>query len=878
MNEALQRWREEFERDPGTALDRLARGFIPLGAAGPLSLGDVLDFFFEPADSALDSAVECWLDKHILAALPDGTTLNRWVAVLEEFFRGIAPMELPNTGKFLRRQHKRLRLWLHGFYQGPDRDPEGAYLFALARAQRDRQFSPLWRRLILGEEPGKRSYLGIGILGFRKMPDADGRESADVPQGLLEAMMELADKGGISESKWKQTMRSVFATYRRTAQYWVNHLAPIRPNRHQPSKARDWLSALLPGLKGWRPSTGASPRRVQPVPVYVSKDWAERLRKDPAQCDSREFAEFLDWHRSYAELTGFPNFINKTFNNVAMSIIRADRKRAPVALSLMEEALQWAPWNPRNWTSYARVLHAARRDGDAVSILWEARHRFAWDHVIRSELGVMLREQGDWTTSEYVLREAVAQFPTNVVCRNGLAETLRAMDRLDEARAVYEETVALFPENDVSRSGWAETLRAMGRREEARAVYEDAIALFPTITACRTGLGNLLLRLGEPEEAIRLFREALEIERDNTYAKAGLARGLATLSATRKDTVLRDEAKSIITDFAKHGNQSALLALEEFDSQWERAQHDPNVKFRALRIYDTEESPPATPSRPDRAPMSTAAPAIDDTEESPPIAPSQPDRAPMSTAALGIDDTEETPPATPSKPDRASMSTAERLGRAMIALWRAERETNPSPKSALCDSAEAFLNVPEHSIEDDLLPPFVETQGLVKLARGNAKAALAYFEEQIRSYGRGGWAAVRIGQQRVRILLGEADDADNARGMLSSESARFAWHVARVIQTLSGSAPEAGVRALLKDLYPRSAEIVARAERREQGVSFESGEEMVGAFLGARWFKNINTAEDLDQPENLRLVVERIRASQTDMLDVISNSTLALAA
>ena len=88
MNESLQRWREDFGREPDTAFDRLVRGLVPLGAAGQLSFGEILDALFEPGDAALDAAAANWLGKRILGTVPDGSTLNRWVSVLEEYFRG----------------------------------------------------------------------------------------------------------------------------------------------------------------------------------------------------------------------------------------------------------------------------------------------------------------------------------------------------------------------------------------------------------------------------------------------------------------------------------------------------------------------------------------------------------------------------------------------------------------------------------------------------------------------------------------------------------------------------------------------------------------------------------------------------------------------
>src|SRR4051794_13609123 len=109
MNEALQRWREDFAREPDTAFDRLVRGLVPLGGASQLSFGEILEALFEPEDAALDAASVAWLGRHILGPLPENTSPHRWAAILEEYFRGIAPMELPQTGEILRRQHKRLR-------------------------------------------------------------------------------------------------------------------------------------------------------------------------------------------------------------------------------------------------------------------------------------------------------------------------------------------------------------------------------------------------------------------------------------------------------------------------------------------------------------------------------------------------------------------------------------------------------------------------------------------------------------------------------------------------------------------------------------------------------------------------------------------------
>ena len=53
MNLALKQWQEAFAREPVTALDRLVRGLVSLGAAGQLSLGEILSRAFAPGDAAL---------------------------------------------------------------------------------------------------------------------------------------------------------------------------------------------------------------------------------------------------------------------------------------------------------------------------------------------------------------------------------------------------------------------------------------------------------------------------------------------------------------------------------------------------------------------------------------------------------------------------------------------------------------------------------------------------------------------------------------------------------------------------------------------------------------------------------------------------------
>ncbi len=670
MNEALQHWRDEFAHEPNTAFDRLVRGIVPLGGASQLSLGEILDALFEPCDAALDGAAASWLQKHILGPVPENTSLHRWAFILEEYFRGIAAMELHKTAEILRRQHQRIRLWLHGFYEGLDRDPEGTYLIALARLQDSQRFSSLWRRIILGEEFSGRSYLAIGILGFRKMPMQNGHESSGVPDGLLQALMELADKSGTGQAKWKQTMQSMFATYRRSETFWIRKFAEISvTSQNVGDNFADWIRQLLPNWPENVNDVVAMAGNATALPGYSEmKDWQARIEDNPDQSQSDEFAAYLNRYRSHALATGQTHYLVRTFNNIAVTIVRRRPRLAPFALELMKEAMRNEPSNPRNWTSYAKVLQQNKRTEEALHVLWEARQRFPWHAFAHTDLGRLLYRTGDKMTAEAVLREARTLFPTEQVCQTTLLE--------------------FFPNADS---------------------------------------GKLVSNVS------RQIRE---------------------------------------------------------------------------------------------------------------------------------------------------MNCAERLGRAMIALWQAERTQAAESRDSLCKHAASLLDMPEEQIDDDLLSAFVETRGLLLLASGDARRALAYFEEQIHHYGRGGWIGIQLGDQRARIVLGSPKGANETIEPPSSHSARFALNVARAIESLSQEQQEAEVQKLLKTLYPKAAELAANVRRNDKGeLELESGAEMLGTFMQSRWFRpaGIQSVEDFDQPDRLHAVVECANASRRDTLDVLQSAASGFA-
>jgi tetratricopeptide (TPR) repeat protein len=490
MNHALKVWHQAFLKRPATELDRLVRGLVPLGATSQLSLGELLDLVFEPGDNNLDEAVTQWLESHILQPLPDQTAPERWSAILNELFRGIATLGLGQTALLLHTKYTLIRIWLSGLYQGPGRDPEGSYLVALAWNQTDQRFSSLWRRLVLGEDMPGRSYRDIGLLGFRKMPDLEGRPASDVPEGLLRAIVDLADQRTITEDEWSGTVQAIFAIYRSSEGYWISQFKDsLRPST-TPRRANEWLSHLLPH---WEqpsvPSAGNGSQRT-PVPSLTqSTHWAGRLRYDPSLCDSPELKHFLDRHRTYTQATGDSTFLVKTIDNMANKVAAA----IPLwAVALAKEALDWEPYNGRCWTTYARALWEAHKYDEALDTLWQARQRFVWDTHIRSRLGKFLGEKGDLDGSKAVYREASLHFPGYVYFRIALANLLIRTNELDEAERVLTEALGIEGIGSQSRDYGSKLLAEVwfirsartndtSLRENARALLKKGQLLYDVV-------------------------------------------------------------------------------------------------------------------------------------------------------------------------------------------------------------------------------------------------------------------------------------------------------------------------------------------------------------------------------------------------------------
>ncbi len=217
----------------------------------------------------------------------------------------------------------------------------------------------------------------------------------------------------------------------------------------------------------------------------------------------------------------------------------------------------------------------------------------------------------------------------------------------------------------------------------------------------------------------------------------------------------------------------------------------------------------------------------------------------------------------------------------MITLWQAERAEDAILRSSLCAHVDRTAR---SARRPNRRRPACRLRGNPRPRptrdRRCAKG-VGLFRRAISHYGRGGWIGIEPATSVLalpsvcrRMLTTPSKfpvpKAPASRSMWRMSS-RHCPHFRRNSKSAISS----------RTSYPRAANFAARAQQdTEGGLSIESGAEMLGAFLQTRWFRpaGIQSAEDFDRPEALHAVIDQINTTRTDTFDVMSNSTLAIAA
>lgn len=540
MNESVQKWLKELTAEPTPAVQRLVLGQAAVSAWSRASPREIFIEVFQTHAEALDGALTTWLETRLLQMPPERTPTLVWASHLQEVFRGIAGLPLPQVGRLLRDRLRDFRSWLRPLRTDESLDPEAAYLAALAWADTNQHLEGMWQGLALRRDREPAYYTDIGLLGLRKTRDERGQLPSKAPFLLLATLIDLADTG-LSQKDWLLTTRALLGGYHCSLETWVREFEPVLEARQNAERGPEWLKRVLPQLRANQQSQQHYRHDIPPAHSRQEKDaMISEVQARGPEAVAERLAAFLERERAYANATRNPHYLVRTFNRLA----EAARTHDPDwAIARAEEALAWDDDNARNWTVLARCLWAralresqmgneleGEADGrEALDTLWTASFRFPWDIRLRNELARLHRNAGDWETAETIYRETMVEAQSDAACRTGLSYILfhksaRTGDRLqrDEARRLLQEAESLG-ERGIRRilSGFDERWQRVALQQQAPAELEnepDESLELPQTTLAKMRpeqrLGRALLlqwqarRAESAGERERLFAEA----------------------------------------------------------------------------------------------------------------------------------------------------------------------------------------------------------------------------------------------------------------------------------------------------------------------------------------------------------------------------------
>ena len=188
-------WLATFESAPEAAFGDLVTGHADIAPLNRLAAPEAAKILFgrlaanDPARLSLGWAILGWLEKRRQETPPEEEpNRRRWIREVRDAFDIIALLQVPEAAIALRRGFASWNAWVADLAATPSRDARAGYWSMLAQTQRLTQTQPpTWATtppldpfglaghwLWICENAGGSlpdHYLGIGLLGLRRLPD-----------------------------------------------------------------------------------------------------------------------------------------------------------------------------------------------------------------------------------------------------------------------------------------------------------------------------------------------------------------------------------------------------------------------------------------------------------------------------------------------------------------------------------------------------------------------------------------------------------------------------------------------------------------------------------------------------------------------------------
>jgi hypothetical protein len=238
-------------------------------------------------------------------------------------------------------------------------------------------------------------------------------------------------------------------------------------------------------------------------------------------------------------------------------------------------------------------------------------------------------------------------------------------------------------------------------------------------------------------------------------------------------------------------------------------------------------------------------------------------------------------------PSVSEMRPAQRLGRALLSQWQAQRAASATERERLFVEAKNLLDISEAKAGDCWVA-FVEAHGFLLLARNCVTEARTYFEKQLAAT-KNLSLGLRLGYAEARARLGEKlNDNDEAELASFGPNGSILPLVLKVLRLLESSEDNVTLRDILLQIYPRARELAgmplselgedeAVAETTAKPSDAQTADSMMAHLLIADVFRpaKIENLESLKEKDALSRVRSAFNQHRTEIFSVVEKLALA---
>jgi tetratricopeptide (TPR) repeat protein len=212
-----------------------------------------------------------------------------------------------------------------------------------------------------------------------------------------------------------------------------------------------------------------------------------------------------------------------------LGLAKAQGGQMGEAHRLISGALKLNPKMPDAWVNLANVLHALKRDTEALDCLDKALALRPGDANALQSRGNALLALGRPQEALACFDEVLARNPRHGEARLNRGSALAGLGRTAPALADFDTALALMPGHPAALYNRGNALAALGRYDEALAAFDRALAAAPGHGNAWNNRGRALQALDRHAEAVASFDKAIELQKDNADAHFNRALSLLTL-------------------------------------------------------------------------------------------------------------------------------------------------------------------------------------------------------------------------------------------------------------------------------------------------------------------------------------------------------------